>query len=165
VPWRPVRSGELMGQLVRNAWRIGRDRAAHRPTLLRLRAAYAAGLAHGTAGELAAERVEAPLLLLTGSEDAVWPSEEMAEAILARRANGADRHVRFAGAGHLIRLGVLPTDAQWTGGIDLGGDRAAQAAAQRAAVVEVIGFLNAMTAARPTSTTSPSSASQPTGGG
>jgi dienelactone hydrolase len=44
VPWRAVRSGELMGQLVRNAWRVGRDRAAHRPTLLRLRAAYARSL-------------------------------------------------------------------------------------------------------------------------
>ena len=57
---------------------------------------------------------------------------------MARRGNGADRHVRFAGAGHLVRLAVLPTDAQWTGGIALGGDRAAQAAAQRAAITEVI---------------------------
>ena len=84
VPWRPVRSGELMGQLVRNAWRVGRDRGPHRPTLLRLRAAYSAGLAHGTGGELAAERFGGPLLLLSGSEDAVWPSgRPMAEAIVA----------------------------------------------------------------------------------
>lgn len=146
VPWRPVRSGELMGQLVRNAWRIGRDRAAHRPTLLRLRAAYAAGLAHGTVGELVAERVDAPFLLLTGSEDAVWPSGEMAQSILARRGVTSDRHVAYEGAGHLIRLAVLPTDAQWTGGIVLGGERAAQATAQRAAVAEVIRFLAAATA-------------------
>jgi len=136
-----------MGQLVRNAWRVGRDRAAHRPTLLRLRAAYAAGLAHGADGELAAERVGSPLVLLTGSEDAVWPSDEMAEAILARRGNPADRHVRYDGAGHLIRLGVLPTDAQWTGGIVLGGERAAQAAAQRAATADVLGFLGVVTTA------------------
>ena len=150
VPWRPVRSGELMGQLVRNAWRVGRDRAHHRPTLLRLRPAYSAGLAHGTVGELAAERFGGPVLLLSGSEDAVWPSGEMAEAVVARRGNGADRHVRFAGAGHLVRLAVLPTDAQWTGGIALGGDRADQAAAQRAAITEVTEFLSAVTAAAPT---------------
>ena len=66
-----MRSGELMGQLVRNAWRVGRDRAHHRPTLRRLRPAYSAGLAHGTVGELAAERFGGPLLLLSGSEDAV----------------------------------------------------------------------------------------------
>jgi len=150
VPWRPVRSGELMGQLVRNAWRVGRDRAHHRPTLLRLRPAYSAGLAHGTVGELAAERFGGPVLLLSGSEDAVWPSGEMAEAVVARRGNGADRHVRFAGAGHLVRLAVLPTDAQWTGGIALGGERAAQAAAQRAAITEVLSFLDAVTSAAPT---------------
>jgi hypothetical protein len=126
VPWRPVRSGELTGQLVRNAWSVARDRAHHRPTLLRLRPAYSAGLAHGTVGELAAERFGGPLLLLSGSEDAVWPSGEMAEAVVARRGDGADRHVRFGGAGHLVRLAVLPTDAQWTGGIALGGERAAQ---------------------------------------
>ena len=54
-------------------------------------------------------------------------------------------HVRYDGAGHLIRLGVLPTDAQWTGGIALGGDRAAQAAAQRAATADALGFLIALT--------------------
>jgi BAAT / Acyl-CoA thioester hydrolase C terminal len=140
-----------MGQLVRNAWRIGRDRAAHRPTLLRLRAAYAAGLAHGTAGTLAAERVDRPLLLLTGTDDAVWPGEPMAEAILGRRAAdvGRDRHVRFSGAGHLVRLGAFPTDAQWTGGIALGGEREGQAVAQRAAITEVTRFLADVTALVP----------------
>jgi hypothetical protein len=40
---------------------------------------------------------------------------------------------------------VLPTDAQWTGGVVLGGDRAAQAAAQRSAIVEVTAFLTGVT--------------------
>ena len=96
------------------------------------------------------ERFGGPLLLLSGSEDAVWPSGEMAEAVVARRGNGADRHVRFAGAGHLVRLAVLPTDAQWTGGIALGGERAAQAAAQRGAITEVLSFLDAVITAAPT---------------
>lgn len=147
VAWRPVHSGELMGQLVRNAWRIGRDRAAHRPTLLRLYAAYAAGLHHGTAGTLPAERADCPLLLLTGTADAVWPSGPMAQAVVGRRAaDGRDRHVSFAGAGHLIRLGTFPTDAQWTSGVALGGEREAQASAQRAATAEVVHFLARVTA-------------------
>jgi hypothetical protein len=165
LAWRPVRSGELMGQLVRNAWRVGHDRAEHRPTLLRLRPAYAAGLAHGGAGELAAERFDGPMLLLSGSEDAVWPSAEMAEALLARRGNGADRHVRFPGAGHLVRPAVLPTDAQWTGGIALGGERAAQAAAQRAAIAEVTAFLAAVTAVAPTAAVTHPEAGDPPSGG
>jgi hypothetical protein len=44
---------------------------------------------------------------------------------------------------------VLPTDAQWTGGIVLGGDRTAQAAAQRAVIAEVTEFLSAVTTTAP----------------
>ena len=131
VPWVPVPSGALMPQLVRNAWRVGRDTAEHRPTLLRLRPAYEAGLdaARGRAdATIAADRAGCPLLLLTGTDDQIWPSGPMADALLDRReradARGPDdRHVSYPGAGHLIRLGVLPTDAQWTGGIAMGGTR------------------------------------------
>lgn len=144
VPWRPVPTGVLMKQLVRNAWRVERDRVAHRPTLLRLRAAYAAGLADGESGTIAAEHVSCPLLLLSGSEDAVWPAEQMAAQILDRRPAGSgDRHLTFRGAGHLIRLGALPTDAQWTGGVAFGGEPDAQADAQRAATAAVSDFLGA----------------------
>ena len=50
LPWQPLPSGVLMTQLVRNAISVRRDAAAHRPTLLRLRPAYEAGLARGTGG-------------------------------------------------------------------------------------------------------------------
>ncbi|MDN5931812.1 MAG: hypothetical protein L0I24_12250 [Pseudonocardia sp.] len=63
----------------------------------------------------------------------LWPSGPMAEALLARRSRAGDRHVRFPGAGHLIRLGLFPTDAPWTGGVAFGGDRAGLADAQRLA--------------------------------
>ncbi|MBN9108301.1 MAG: hypothetical protein J0I34_05925 [Pseudonocardia sp.] len=147
VPWRPVPSGELMGQLVHNAWTVGRDRTAHRPSLLRLRPAYEAGLAHGTDGALPAERVACPLLLVSGTDDQVWPATEMSGEILARRARPDDEHVAHPGAGHLIRLGALPTDAQWTAGLALGGGRTAQAAAQRDTSARVTDFLRRATAA------------------
>lgn len=148
VPWVPMPSGALMPQLIRNAWRIGRDTAAHRPTLLRLRPAYQAGLdaTPSPAGAaIAADRAACPLLLLTGTDDEVWPSGPMADALLACRNRADDRHVGHPGAGHLIRLGVLPTDAQWTGGIAMGGTREGQAAAQRDATDRVLTFLNAVT--------------------
>ncbi|MGQ0575773.1 MAG: acyl-CoA thioesterase/BAAT N-terminal domain-containing protein [Pseudonocardia sp.] len=151
VPWVPMPSGALMPQLVRNAWRIGRDTAAHRPTLLRLRPAYQAGLdaTPSPAGAvIAAERAGCPLLLLTGTDDEIWPSGPMADALLARRDRVDDRHLSYPGAGHLIRLGVLPTDAQWTGGIAMGGTREDQAAAQRDATTRVPEFLRSVTAAR-----------------
>ena len=153
VPWIPVPSGALMPQLIRNAWRVGRDTAEHHPTLLRLRPAYEAGLdaARGRAdATIAADRAGCPLLLLTGTDDQIWPSGPMADALLDRReradARGPDdRHVSYPGAGHLIRLGVLPTDAQWTGGIAMGGTRDGQAAAQRDATERVLTFLTAVT--------------------
>lgn len=150
VPWLPVRSGALMPQLVRNAWKAARDADAHRPTLLRLRPAYESGLRGPTTGaadaRIPGERADCPLLLVTGTEDAVWPSGSMAQEVLGRRLSPADQHLSFLGAGHLIRLGVLPTDAQWTGGIDLGGTRTGQAAAQRQATTRIMTFLAAVTA-------------------
>jgi hypothetical protein len=44
-------------------------------------------------------------------------------------------------------LGVLPTDAPWTGGIAFGGGRPGLAAAQRRAAVLVVDFLRSVTAA------------------
>ncbi|WP_246171021.1 acyl-CoA thioesterase/bile acid-CoA:amino acid N-acyltransferase family protein [Pseudonocardia hierapolitana] len=150
VPWLPVRSGALMSQLVRNAWWASRDAAAHRPTLIRLRPAYEAGLRGPATGaadaRIPAEQADGPLLLVTGTEDAVWPSGPMAQEVLGRRLRPSDEHLSCRGAGHLVRLGVLPTDAQWTGGIALGGTRTAQAVAQRSATTRITRFLSAVTA-------------------
>ena len=151
VPWAPLPGGTLMPQLIRNAWRAHHDVTAHRPSLLRLGAAYRAGLVAAPAdARLRSVRANAPTLSLTGADDQLWPSDEMATALLARRSGTRDEHRTFDGAGHLLRLGMFPTDAQWTGGIAFGGDRAAQAAAQRAAITEVTEFLSAVTAAAPT---------------
>jgi hypothetical protein len=151
LPWLPVRSGALMSQLVRNAWWASRDAAAHRPTLIRLRPAYEAGLRGPATGaadaRIPAEQADSPLLLVTGTEDAVWPSGPMAQEVLGRRLRPSDEHLTCRGAGHLVRLGVLPTDAQWTGGIALGGTRTAQAVAQRRATTRITKFLSAVTAA------------------
>ncbi|MDN5859832.1 MAG: hypothetical protein L0H84_14540, partial [Pseudonocardia sp.] len=151
VPWLPVPSGALMPQLVRNAWRVQRDAAAHVPTLLRLRPAYEAGFAaarDSADARIPAERAGCPLLVLSGTEDEIWPSGPMADALLGRRVDPADSHLSLPGAGHLIRLGVLPTDAQWTGGIAMGGTRGGQAVAQRGAIQDVLAFLGATLSSR-----------------
>ena len=54
----------------------------------------------------------------------------------------------YDGAGHLIRLGVLPTDAPWTNGIAFGGTRKGLAHAQADATAEVLAFLGAGVVAR-----------------
>jgi alpha-beta hydrolase superfamily lysophospholipase len=147
VPWAPLPSGALMPQILRNAWRVGHDVARHRPSLLRLRPAYEAGLAAAGASAAAidAGRVDCPLLMLAGSDDQVWPSGPMSQRLAAARraagVDGDDERVEYPGAGHLIRLGLLPTDAPWTSGIALGGEPAAQAAAQADATRRAIAFL------------------------
>lgn len=150
VPWLPMPTGAIMPQLIRNAWQIGRDTAAHRPTLLRLRPSYEAGLqARSTQtvdAAIAAERAAGPLLVITGGDDQLWPSQAMANELLARRSAAGDDHLHLPEAGHLIRLGQLPTDAQWTGGIALGGTRTGQAQAQSEATAKVLDFLAGMTA-------------------
>jgi len=102
---------------------------------------------------LDATTVGSPLLMLCGTDDQVWPAGPMAAALAAQRhAAGCDRDdelVVYSGAGHLIRLGLLPTDAQWTGGIALGGSREGQARAQADATTRVLAFLATHTAAVP----------------
>jgi hypothetical protein len=136
-----------MPQLIRNDWHVHRDTAAHRPSLLRLRRAYEAGLAPGVdAAVIPSEQVRCPILCVTGSDDQLWPSGPMADAVLARRGRSDDEHLRYPGAGHLIRLGTLPTDAPWSGGIAFGGTRAGLAAAQRDVTDRVPAFLQRLTA-------------------
>jgi alpha-beta hydrolase superfamily lysophospholipase len=162
VPWRPLPTGVLMPQLMRNDWHVHRDAAAHRPSLLRLRPAYEAGLTRASGGDdaaIAAEHVACPILCVSGEDDQLWPSGPMADALLARRARGDDEHRRYPGAGHLIRLGTLPTDAPWTGGIAFGGTRAGLAAAQRDATERVPAFLVRVAAPSARSAGSPSGTS------
>jgi hypothetical protein len=68
----------------------------------------------------------------------------MADAILRRRqAAGltvSDHHQRYEGAGHLLRLGCMPTDVTATAGIALGGTREGIAAAQSDATTRVLEF-------------------------
>ncbi|WP_280468818.1 acyl-CoA thioester hydrolase/BAAT C-terminal domain-containing protein [Nocardia cyriacigeorgica] len=145
LPWCALPSGELMPQLVRNAWSAHGNIAHHQPILLRLRPAYDEGLDHATPEtELRSERIDYPILCLTGDDDAVWPSGTMADALLSRRSHPGDAHLRFSGAGHLIRPGIFPVAAQWTGGITFGGNGSGQAAAQRGASTAILGFLRRM---------------------
>lgn len=175
VPWLPLSSGVLMRQIVRNAWTVGRDIAHRRPTLLRLLPAYesslvAAGVLDRTGDSvragvsaaapapagavLDATRVSCPLLLLAGRDDQLWPSAAMARVLAAQRAaaglDRADQFIAYDGAGHLIRLGLLPTDAAWTNGIAFGGSREGLAQAQADATTRVAAFLGARAGAAAT---------------
>ena len=94
---------------------------------------------------LDATKVACPLLMLAGRDDELWPSEPMARLLAAQRAaagmDRVDQLRAYDAAGHLIRLGLLPTDAPWTNGIAFGGSREGLAAAQADATTRVVEFL------------------------
>jgi dienelactone hydrolase len=63
--------------------------------------------------EIAVERINGPVLLISGKDDAMWPSERMAE-IARRRLEEhhfahAYRHLAYDGAGHMIGTPYVPT--------------------------------------------------------
>lgn len=59
--------------------------------------------------DIPVERIKAPILLLSGKADALWPSYDMSEAIMAR-LKAADfpyayQHLAYEGAGHMVFMG------------------------------------------------------------
>lgn len=90
-----------------------------------LRATYASALAHATNAEAARIKVDgygAKLLLFAGELDAMWPSDEAARAIQARRPDS--RVVIYPDAGHVFALNG------YAGSFALGGTQAGNDAAR-----------------------------------
>jgi hypothetical protein len=81
------------------------------------------------------------LLLLAGSDDQMWPSEDMANRMLDRRARAEDRLLTYPGAGHFLRPPVTPTTVPWSATLFSGGTPAGTARAQAGAWQAVLDFL------------------------
>ncbi len=143
VPWLGMRDDALMADAMRNALRDrGRKGPGHEHLMI-LTHAYAKSLENAAgvaAAAIPVEQFDAPVLFVSGSDDQVWPSARMADTLLARRANAGDHHESYAGAGHLLRLGVMPTTVDATGGIAFGGSARATAAAQADLTERVLAF-------------------------
>lgn len=78
------------------------------------------------------EDINGPVLLLTGTDDQLWPSPEMSTRVMLRlRAKGhlyPDEAKSFPGNGHLITLPGLPTTTGTAGGNPMDSAHAARAA-------------------------------------
>jgi dienelactone hydrolase len=90
------------------------------------------------------ENTNGSILLISGDEDRMWPSSRMGDQIVERlethRHRFHFRHCRYPGAGHYMRTPGVPTSVL-RGSFELGGNGAAQAAANRAAWAETLAFL------------------------
>lgn len=113
---------------------------------------YAAGLKDKKAVEKAAipvERIAGPILLITGSDDQIWPSPLMTRQIMQRLKSHhhayADASLYYKGAGHMILPPYQPTNANAIafpgGGILFGGKPIAYAYANRDAWSKTLAFL------------------------
>lgn len=86
------------------------------------------------------EKIRGPILLISATKDAVWPSTQMAEMILqdvkSHNQYQEVKHVRLDGAGHNLSVPFLPTAAPKNIEADV------NARAEYVAWQEVLGFLN-----------------------
>lgn len=92
-----------------------------------------------------ADVIDAPVLLIAGSDDQMWPSETMARAIAARRDAYGHQHdllVTLADTGHFIRPPGSPTTVDRSADLISGGSPPGIAAGERLAWEVTRAFLD-----------------------
>jgi dienelactone hydrolase len=147
LPWLPIHGERLLPEIVRHKI-LERFSRHPRPSALHLRPAYEPSLRDQdavTQASIPVERINCPLLVVSGDADEMWPASEMAESIIERRRSHAvgseDRQLRFADAGHFIRPPITPTTIPWSTDLVSGGTAQGNAHAQAAAWTARLEFL------------------------
>ncbi len=143
LPWLPSDMGKVLGQLLEHGV-VDRFRRRRRPSALRMLPAHESGLhklARHPDAVIPVERVAAPMLLVAGAADAMWPSGAMARAIVERRDAGVDRVLELADTGHLVPPPVVPTTVGWTSTLVSGGTAEGNAAGSARAWAATLEFL------------------------
>ena len=98
------------------------------------------------------EKINGPVLLISGEDDALWPSTQLAQIAMDRLAQYRhpfpDKHLHYAGAGHLIGEPFLPTtalasyyDPTVEKTLNVGGNAPGYAAAAADSWPQVVSFL------------------------
>lgn len=100
--------------------------------------------------EIPVEKINGPILLISGKEDKLWHSYLMSQLIMARLKklghHFADQHLAYDNAGHLIGKAYLPSGSTLGAGgrMETGGTVAGNAHAQKDSWERVLKFLNAI---------------------
>jgi alpha-beta hydrolase superfamily lysophospholipase len=150
LPWQGIHGEVLLPQVIKHAI-TGKLPGRPRSTAMRLHNAYAKGLDHDpvTAAVIPVERIDAPLLLIGGTADEMWPSDQMATAIYHRRrqagVGGGDQLLILPDAGHFLRPPGIPATVNHNDGLVSGGTPEGNARGARTAWNAALAFLAAST--------------------
>jgi dienelactone hydrolase len=98
------------------------------------------------AASIAVERIEGPMLLISGTDDQVWPSTPLSEMVIERLEEHdhpfRHEHLRYEGAGHLMVPGLQTgTNPESLGRVKLGGSSEANEFASADSWPKVLDFL------------------------
>ena len=112
-----------------------------------------AAIAAREAAAIPVERINGPILLISGTHDGLWPSSALSDEVMrrlaAQRHPYPDRHLRYEGAGHVFSFPYLPTTVREarhpvTGAVlAFGGDARSNHRAQVDSWPQVLRFLAA----------------------
>lgn len=98
------------------------------------------------AASVPVEKIEAPVLLISGTDDRLWPSTRLSEMAIGRlEANDhpfPHEHLRYEGAGHMIAPPGYEPNAGWANRFELGGTPHANEVANADSWPKVLGFLD-----------------------
>jgi dienelactone hydrolase len=109
-----------------------------------------------TDAEIAIERAQCPILLISGKDDRLWPSERMANLIMKRlkdhRYSHTYRHIAYPNAGHRIKVPGLENetyepisrDTVTQEVLDLGGTYEGNKKASEQAWIETVNFFRSV---------------------
>ena len=97
------------------------------------------------AAEIAVEKIDGPVLLISGTDDQMWPSTRLSEMTI-ERLNAHDHpfpyeHLRYEGAGHMITLPNSEPPPSWSSRYEVGGTREANEFANADSWRKVLDFL------------------------
>ena len=91
------------------------------------------------------EKIQGPILLISGSDDHVWPSSIMSNMVQDRlekyNFSYPVKHLRYENAGHFIGLPNLPTTGKIFGSMSAGGNQQDDAIASYDSWNTIIKFL------------------------
>ncbi|QIN79912.1 hypothetical protein GBA65_16815 [Rubrobacter marinus] len=97
------------------------------------------------AATIAVERINGPVLLVSGTGDELWPSTRFSEMVVEKLRDHEHPypydHLRYEGAGHLITLPGYEPDSGWVRRVELGGSREANEFANTDSWPKVLAFL------------------------